>query len=172
LRFRRFQKHDAQSLFEIRSDPEVMKYMDTLPHKSIFNSHKMIKKIRKSFDAEESINWVISYKNNNEMIGYFGFWRLMKEHCRGEIGYALKKQFWRKGIMSETMATMLDFAFNKFNLHSIEANVNDENMASIRLLENFGFKKEAQFRENYLFNGIFLDSVIYSLLENDYAKVE
>jgi len=37
-------------------------------------------------------------------------------------------------------------------------------------LEKIGFKKEAYFRENYLFNNRFLDSVIYSLLEKDLSK--
>lgn len=168
LVFRRFKKRDAPDLFAIRSDPEVMRYMDVLPHNDELESLKMIKKIKKGYEKKESINWAIQEKDNPEMIGYFGFWRLMKKDCRGEIGIALKKEHWRKGIMTETFKVMLDFAFNKFQLHSIEANVNEENTPSINLIEKFGFRKEAIFRENYFFNGIFLDSVIYSLLESDY----
>jgi RimJ/RimL family protein N-acetyltransferase len=168
LLFRRFNLSDAPALFDIRSDPAVMQYMDTVPHSSVIDSQTMINSINEMFEARNSFNWVIQYKNDPEMIGYFGFWRLMKEHCRGEIGYALRKNSWQKGIMSETMDVMLSFAFNQLKLHSIEANVNDQNVPSILLLENFNFKKEAVFRENYLFNGIFLDSVIYSLLESDY----
>jgi ribosomal-protein-alanine N-acetyltransferase len=49
-------------------------------------------------------------------------------------------------------------------LHSIEANINPDNLASANLLEKNGFKKEAHFRENFYYNGKFLDSLIYSLV--------
>lgn len=100
-------------------------------------------------------------------IGYFGFWRIEKEHCRAEIGYALNPEFWGNGYMLETMNRLIDFGFNNLKIHSIEANVNQENLSSIRLLEKLNFKKEAHFRENYLFDGKFIDSIIYSLLETD-----
>lgn len=52
--------------------------------------------------------------------------------------------------------------------HRIEANMNPNNILSIKLLEKLGFKKEAYFRENFFYNGKFLDSVIYSMIESDY----
>ena len=91
----------------------------------------------------------------------------MKDHCRGEIGYALSPEFWGKGYMTEALNKMIDFAFNDLKLHSIEANVNPNNNSSIKLLKRCGFRKEAHYRENYLFNGEFIDSIIYSLLESD-----
>ncbi len=106
-------------------------------------------------------------KSTDELIGYFGFWRLAMRHCRAEIGFALKPQFWGKGIMKETMNCLINFGFTELNLHSIEANVNPENEKSERLLVKFGFKKEAYFRENFFYNGIFKDSIIYSILETD-----
>ena len=49
-------------------------------------------------------------------------------------------------------------------LHSIEGNVNPNNAASIKLLEQNGFVKEAHFKENWLHNGKYLDTAIYSLV--------
>ena len=68
------------------------------------------------------------------------------------------------------MAAVLPVGFDQVGLHSIEANVSPENIASRRLLEKFGFKQEAYFKENYYFNGEFLDSVIYSLLAPVYRN--
>jgi ribosomal-protein-alanine N-acetyltransferase len=62
------------------------------------------------------------------------------------------------------MKPVLDYGFNIMNLHSVEANVNPDNLASIKLLANNGFKREAYFKENYFYNGKFLDTMIYSLL--------
>ena len=69
--------------------------------------------------------------------------------------------------MSEALLKVIEFGFNEFKLHSIMGNVNPQNKRSIKLLEKYGFKKEAHFREDYLYNGKYLDSIIYCLLEND-----
>jgi ribosomal-protein-alanine N-acetyltransferase len=66
--------------------------------------------------------------------------------------------------MTEAMDIVLDYGFNIMQLHSIEANVDPGNIASIKLLEKNGFVKEAHFKENLFFNGKFLDTVIYSLI--------
>jgi ribosomal-protein-alanine N-acetyltransferase len=65
---------------------------------------------------------------------------------------------------------MLKFGFDNIKLHSVEANVNPDNSSSIKVLEKFGFQKEAHFKENYLFNNQFLDSIIYSLLEKNFKN--
>ena len=95
---------------------------------------------------------------------------MQPQHCRGEIGYALKPEYWGKGFMTEALKTIIDFGFHKMNLHSIEANVNPKNQKSKKLLKRLGFRKEAYFRENYLFEGKFLDSEIYSLLKKDLSR--
>lgn len=170
LIYREFRKSDSSDLFLIRSDDKVMNYMDSNKHQTIQDSKKMISGIKKSFDEKKGINWAIIEKSTNELIGYFGFWKLIKEHCRAEIGYALKPKFWGKGLMKETINKLIDFGFNELNLHSTEANVNPQNESSIQLLLKIGFKQEAYFRENYLFDNKFLDSMIFSLLETDLRK--
>ena len=167
LVYREFKKSDAQDLFLIRSDDNVMNYMDSHKHHTIQDSEKMIEGIQESFKEKTGINWAIIEKSTNEFMGYFGFWRLINEHCRAEIGYDLKPSFWGKGFMKETLNRLIDFGFNDLTLHSIEGDVNPQNVNSIKLLEKMGFKKEAYFRENFLFNDKFIDTMIYSLLETD-----
>ena len=167
LVFREFDMNDATELFLIRSNDKVMNYMDSYKHQTIQDSELLITQVQKSFEEKTGINWAIIEKSTNELIGYFGYWRLIKEHCRAEIGFALKPEFWGKGFMKETLVRLVDFGFNNLRIHSIEANVNPENESSIHLLENFGFKKEAYFRENYLYNGQYIDSMIFCLLETD-----
>ncbi len=167
LIFRNFLWSDVQNLFEIRSNDQVMNYMDTVKHQSITDAMNLINNINTSFAEKNGINWAIVEKSSNEFIGYFGYWRLMKDHCRAEIGYALSPEFWGNGYMIEAMEELIDFGFKEFKIHSIEANVNPNNKSSIRLLKKSGFKKEAHFRENYLYNDKFIDSVIYCLLESD-----
>ena len=167
LLFRKFLLSDAKDLLLIRSNDAVMKYLDIARFESIADAEKMVQTVSESYDNETGINWGIVEKHSNNFIGYFGFWRMIPEHCRAEIGYALKPEYWGRGYMYETINRMVRFGFKNMNLHSIEANVNPDNDKSKKVLEKIGFKKEAYFRENYLFNNRFLDSIIYSLLEKD-----
>jgi len=167
LRFRKIILDDAKELFSIRSNDDVMKYMDVPRHYSVSDSEKLLRSIEDSYKNEKGINWAIIEKDSKTFIGYIGFIRIFSEHCRAEIGYALKPDYWGKGYMYETITRLVNFGFKEMNLHSIEANVNPMNERSKKVLERVGFKKEAHFRENYLFNGNFLDSIIYSLLEKD-----
>jgi [ribosomal protein S5]-alanine N-acetyltransferase len=167
LIFRKILQSDAKALFLLRSNDEVLRFMDVPRHYSISDSEKLIRTLDESYENEAGINWVIVEKHTNSFAGYFGYWRIIPEHCRAEIGYALKPEYWGKGYMYETINFMARFGFEEMKLHSIEANVNPLNERSKKVLERIGFKKEAHFRENYLFNGEFLDSIIYSLLEKD-----
>ncbi len=164
-----FSTDDAQELFNIRSDMRVVEYLDRDPHKTIDESKAMIQNIEQSYKDKTGINWLIRKKTTNEVVGYIGFWQLIRESVRAEIGYALKPEYWGKGFMSEALSQVIEFGFKKFGLHSVMGNVNPQNHNSIKILEKFGFKKEAHFREDYLFKGKYLDSAIYCLLETDFS---
>ncbi len=168
LIFREFEASDAANLFAIRSNPEAMKYMDTYLCADMIEANQMIEKNRKSFYNQSGINWVIASKASGKMLGYFSLWRIIKEHCRGEIGIALIPEHWGNGYMQAAFKTIIPFLFNKLHLHSIEANIDKRNDASRHLLEKFNFKQEAHFKENYLFNNQYYDSVIFSLLEDEF----
>ena len=170
LLFRKPSLYDAKDILFIRTDNDVMRFMDVTRFESVQDGEKWIMTIWESFEKQEGITWIIEDKSTNAFAGYFGFWRMIPEHCRAEIGYALNPQFWGKGFMTETLKTMMEYGFRTLNLHSVEANVNPENENSIKVLEKIGFQKEAHFKENYLFNGKFLDSIIYSLLEKNFKK--
>jgi ribosomal-protein-alanine N-acetyltransferase len=167
LIFRAYQLKDAQALLKIRSLPAVSKYMDTSIPKCVEDTEKRIEGYEKAFKEKTGIIWAIIEKSSAQLIGDFGIWRIDKQNARGEIGYILHPEYWRKGYMSETISTLIPFGFNHLNLHSYAANVNVDNENSKALLLKFGFKLEAYFRENFYYDGQFLDSEIYCLIRSD-----
>ena len=167
LLFRSYVNEDAPILLSIRSNKQVHKYMDTINPVTIEDTENKILMHQKAFEEKSGITWAMIDKSTNTPIGDFGIWRFDKPNSRGEIGYVLSPEFWGKGYMKEALTTISNFAFNVLNLHSLEANVNTENENSKKLLTKFGFKQEAHFRENYYFDGQFLDSLIYCLLKSD-----
>jgi ribosomal-protein-alanine N-acetyltransferase len=167
LLFRKFVKKDSEQLLQIRSNEQVMQFMDSNWLKNIKESGTLIKSFNWDYKHQKGLSWAIIQKHSNRLIGSFAYWRIIKTHGRAEIGYSIHPDFWGNGIMTETFKTLIEFGFNTMKLHSIEANVNPQNEKSIKLLERVGFKKEAHFRENFFFNNQYLDSYIYSLLESD-----
>lgn len=167
LLFKQFNKNDALNILSIRTDKRVSKHMDSVTPQTIEDTEKKIIEIQNAFNKQKGITWAIIDKSSGKLIGDFGIWRLDRQNSRGEIGYVLHPNYWGKDYMYETISTLVHFAFNNLNLHSLEANVNPENNNSKKLLLKLGFKKEAYFRENYYYEGDFLDSEIYCILKSD-----
>lgn len=165
LFLRRVEKEDVQNIFKLRSDESVMKYVGKFPQKSLDEALGFINIVNDSLIANNGITWAISLKKNPKiLIGTIGHWRVMKEHHRAEVGYMLLPHYWRKGIIKEALIKIIDYGFESMHLHSIEAHINPENIASARVLESTGFTKEGFFKENFYFNGEFSNTAFYSLL--------
>jgi ribosomal-protein-alanine N-acetyltransferase len=156
---------DAPTLLVQRSDTRIMQYLDREPDTTLAETMALLELIKRNVTDNAGITWGIVKRGTEDVvIGTIGFWRMIPEHHRAEIGYGLHPDHWQQGIMSEAMAAVLAFGFQVLKLHSVEANVNPQNEASRRLLEKHGFVQEAHFRQRYFFRGQFLDSSIYSLL--------
>ncbi|MFB1021325.1 MAG: GNAT family N-acetyltransferase [Vicingaceae bacterium] len=152
---------DALDFFEIRSNHEFMKYIGRHPITHILEAEKYIQRILDGFNSRTGLSWKICEKGSDKLIGYIGFWSIDYTHFRTKIGYGLHQDYHRKGYLTEALNTLTHFTFNELGLHSVLAEADDKNVATIKLLEKCGFKKEAHFKESFYFDGEFLDSAIY-----------
>ncbi len=164
LILRKTEMTDAQAMFVQRSDPRLMQYVDRKPCESEEEAAAFIRMITDNLDNNNGISWAITTHDSDEMIGSIAIWRIVKEHYRGELGYVLLPDYQGKGLMHEALNAVIAYGFTDMGLHSLEANINPDNAASQKLLERHGFIREAYFKENYYYNGKFLDSAIYSLI--------
>ncbi len=156
---------DAAPYLELRSSEVIMKYIDRPRYKDLEESRTVLQSLIDGFHKRTNLLWAIALKDEpGKMIGNVGFWRTELENHRAEIGYILHSDYWRQGILSEALTAVIEFAFSEVGLHSISANINPANTASRQLLLKHGFEKEAYHKENYYFNGKFLDSELYGLL--------
>lgn len=155
---------DAPELFFMRTDDRVMKYIERPRPKNIDETITFINTITDLRNKNEIITWGIALKGESKLIGTVVFLNFKKEHYRAEFGYALHPDHWQKGIMNEVAKAVIEYGFKVMKLHSIEANINPANLASQKLLEKHKFVREAYFKENFFWEGKFLDSAIYSLL--------
>jgi ribosomal-protein-alanine N-acetyltransferase len=166
LLLRQVNVSDAPELFFLRSDKNVLEFIAKEPAKSVDEVKTFIKTINQSIKESESVLWGIALRNNPAVIiGSIGFWQVQKENYRSEIGYLLHPLHWKKGIMKEAMAKVLEYGFNKMKLHSVEAKIDPANLASAAILESAGFVREGYYKEDYFFRGKFLDTAVYSKLK-------
>jgi len=157
---------DAQGIFELRSNPEIMRFVPRPLAENLDQAKAHLSLVIEKIENNTGINWVAKSKSG-DFVGLMGLFRIEPENYRAEIGYMILPQFHGKGLMSEAVSAMVGYGFGTLKLHSIEAIIDPENYASGRVLEKNGFVREAHIRENLLFNGAFLDTVIYSLLNPD-----
>lgn len=166
LLLRRIDANDVNEIFALRSNPETMKYIPRPLVKTNEDALEHIAMIDAKIENNEGINWGIVLKNDPKIIGIIGHYRIKPENFRAEIGYMLLPEFNGKGIISEAVKEVVNYGFNVMKLHSIEAIIDPENLGSEKVLQKSGFVKEAHLKENEFYEGRFLDTVIYSLLNN------
>jgi [ribosomal protein S5]-alanine N-acetyltransferase len=160
---------DADDLFNIFSDQETMQYWSCRPYTSIVQAQKLIESLTETTRQEIGIHWAITLRGENRLIGRCGYNEWRKQHRRGEISYIIARNDWGKGIAREALHLILDYGFREMNLHSIEAGVTPGNEGSTRMLERLGFRLEGHLRESYFAEDHFVDSLIYSLLRQDFC---
>ena len=166
LLLRKLEKTDANEMFFLRSNENVLRYIGREPAKTIIEVEEFINKINKALDENESILWGITFlADPSIIIGTICIWNFKKENYRGEIGYMLHPDHWRKGIMKEAVKAVVDYGFTALGLHSFEALLDPENIASSSVLESTGFIKEGHLKESIYYNGNFRDEAIYSRLK-------
>ncbi|MFV8376102.1 GNAT family N-acetyltransferase [Flavobacterium sp. LB1P71] len=164
LLLRRIDANDVNEIFALRSNSETMKYIPRPLVKTTEDALEHIAMIDAKIETNEGINWAITLKDDPKLIGLIGHYRIKPEHFRAEIGYMLLPEFNGKGIIPEAVKEAIRYGFEVMQLHSIEAIIHPENFGSEKVLQKSGFVKEAHLKENEFYDGRFLDTVIYSIL--------
>lgn len=143
LLFRELQPSDAEAMFELDSDPDVVKYVGVKPLTHVDQTRQMIANIRQQYLDHGIGRWAVILKETNEFIGWAGLKYISELNGRKDIydlGYRFLKRHWGKGYGSESARAFLDFGFNEMKLARISAYVDVENTASVKILENCGLQ--------------------------------
>ncbi len=155
-------------IFQNWSDEEIMNYM------GFFEMANYL--VEREKNKQKLVNYNISFRNfimeekdTYEVLGRIGFHTWYVHHNRAEIGYGmLKEEYKGRGYMTEALKPVLEYGFDVLHLNRVEAFIGPRNMASIKLVERFGFVKEGLLREHYCKNNAYEDSACYSLLKSEF----
>jgi ribosomal-protein-alanine N-acetyltransferase len=167
LVLRKIIQEDAPEIFFLRSNEAVLRFLGKEPMQTLKEASDFIRNISNDMQAGQSIMWGIALNEHpSQLIGNICFWNIQRNNFRAEIGYVLHPLYWKKGYMKEAIRAVIAFGFSVMGLHSIEARIDAQNLASAASLEAAGFSQEGYLKEEFYFRGKFLDTIIYSRLAN------
>lgn len=141
LTLRQLSTDDRQSIFSLRSDEEINKYLDRQPSKTMEDAINFINKITENIKSNNSIYWAITLTKAKSFVGTICLFNFSCDETSCEIGYELMTQFQGQGIMKEAAEKAIDYALNTINVQKIEAVSHSDNQRSINLLEKLLFIK-------------------------------
>jgi [ribosomal protein S5]-alanine N-acetyltransferase len=101
-----------------------------------------------------------------------GFARLgLDRPGTAELGYAIRHDAWGHGYATEASTIILDFGFTTLGLHRVQAACGPDNLASQRVLARLGFRPEGRMRDHVFTNGAWRDSLLYSILADEWSSL-
>jgi ribosomal-protein-alanine N-acetyltransferase len=161
---------DIDGLYEVFSDPRVMRYWSSGPLANREAAAQLQQEIAAGNENDTMLKWGLALRDSNRVIGTTTLFNLNLDNGRAELGYALGSAHWRKGYMQEALQALVSHAFEVMNLRRLEADVDPRNAASIRTLERLGFQREGFLRERWHVEGEIQDALFYGLLRREWQK--
>ncbi len=143
LRLREFTLSDAQLIYDLNDDPEVIKYVADPACKDVAAAAEVLQTIILPQYAKYNMGrWAVELKETGACIGWCGI-KFLEDKGEYDLGYRYFRKHWRKGYGFEAAAASLEFGHTNRMLKKIMACASKENLGSIRVLEKIGMKFHA-----------------------------
>lgn len=164
VNLRILEKEDFPLFSEWFNKPEVFGEYNPLHQGSKIDMEKM-------FESPNELKPFLIEKKDGNKIGFIVHFYVL--HIAGrqlEIGYSLVPDERGKGYCSEAVKIMIDYLFLSKDIGRIQAQTDPRNLASQKVLEKAGFKKEGILRRNFFTRGEWRDAYIYSILREEWKE--
>jgi RimJ/RimL family protein N-acetyltransferase len=139
LLFRKFTLADAELLYKLNKDPEVVKYVHE-PRTTLENAPQVLTDIiLPQYALYNHGRWAVHLKDTNEFIGWCGL-KYIQEKDEVDLGYRFMQKYWGNGYATEAAKATINYGFKILNLPSIIAKAHVENKASLQVIEKCGME--------------------------------
>ncbi|MBQ9086406.1 MAG: GNAT family N-acetyltransferase [Clostridia bacterium] len=147
LLLRKMKVSDAEDMFDYAKRPDVTAYLLWSPHTSRSYTEDYLRYLQSRYALGEFYDWAVVDRESGRMIGTCGFTHIDLAHRCGELGYVLNPDFHGHGLGTEAAERVLDFGFDRLELHRIEARFMRGNDVSLRVMEKLGMTFEGYRRD-------------------------
>ena len=152
LILRPFEIEDAQLIYEMDSNPEVLKFIGIPTTETLVAAKKTIESVQEQYKTSGIGRWAVIERESNAFVGWCGL-KLITEETNGhsdfyELGYRFLPDSWGKGYATESAKYWVEFAFSIINCKMLYAMTDPEHNASKHVLEKLNFKYKETFAYN------------------------
>lgn len=168
LTLRPFHAEDYEALFDYLSNPAVYRFEPGEPI-SLEEARKLALKRAQSIEY-----WAVVLKSEQVLVGHLYFARTEpKRLLTWELGYIFNPAYHNQGYATEASRALIEYGFKHFGIHRVFARCNPENIASWRVMEKIGMRREGHFRKYIYFRKapdgapLWQDTSEYAILKDD-----
>ena len=172
LTLRRMMVLDTDDMYEYACRPDVTKYLTWHPHPDREYTREYLEYLGNRYSAGMFYDWAVIYEPDCKMIGTCGFTAFNCTSDSAEVGYVLNPEYWGKGIATEALTRVLQFAFEELKLNRVEARFMEDNERSRRVMEHVGMTFEGVLREAMLIKGSYANVGICSILRSEWEALK
>ena len=163
LILRRFELSDAQAMFDNwASDSEVTTYLTWPAHADVTVTEGILEQWAAQYGQDNCYRWAIVLKENGpQPIGSIDVceWRVNGDVP--EIGYCIGRRWWHQGIMSEALAAVIGFLFDRVGVERIVARHDVNNPHSGGVMRKCGMTFEGVREKSHQNNQGVIDTANY-----------
>jgi len=173
LLLRPFEAGDFDALFAVHSRPDVARYLYWEPRTKEEVRAVLERKINgRAMRAEgDSLSFAAVLKATGELVGDLSLLWLSVQHGAGEIGFAFHPEHQGQGYATEAARVVLRLAFEELKLHRVIGRLEARNIASARVLEKLGMRREAHLVENEYVKGEWQSELDYAILDREWREL-
>jgi RimJ/RimL family protein N-acetyltransferase len=171
LVLRPFTEADLEDVLSYQSDPEVVRFLlygvrDAAEVRAWLRERAAETELT---DEGQTLALGVEWPAAGRLIGQVNLrWR-SRESRQGEVGYTFNSAFHGKGLATEAVTAVLRLGFEGLGLHRVYGECDALNRPSAALMERLGMRREAHFKGDFWFKGRWSDSLIYGMLEDEWA---
>jgi ribosomal-protein-alanine N-acetyltransferase len=111
-------------------------------------------------------------KESGQFIGFVNYHNREPRSRRLAVGYILARAYWRRGLMTEAMRSFVAHCFTVLGAHRIEALIEPENAASLRLAQGLGFRREGLLRDGLLVADVYRNVEMHVAARGRVARLD
>ncbi len=169
LTLRPWAEGDFGAFYEMQRDEEVARWeywdpRDEAAARRLFDYRLM------SYEMGGNFAWInCAVVAGSEVVGALSLNVRSHEHRGGELGFIVHPRHQGKGYATEAARELLCWAFEEVGFHRVYGRAEPRNVASCRVMEKLGMRKEAHLVENEWVKGEWQSDVLYAILEREWA---
>ncbi|OJF11523.1 GNAT family N-acetyltransferase [Couchioplanes caeruleus] len=164
---REFRTDDVAASLAIVGDDQVTQWLAFDRHDQAATRAMIDGVVKRAQDDPRTEYYLAATAPDDELIG---FARLGLSGVKAaKLGYAIRADRWGKGYATDVARQMVTFAFEQLGLHRVSAAIGPGNAASIAVVHKLGMRYEGRLRDHVLTKGTWRDSLLYSVLVQEWT---